>query len=440
MIGPVSTAPDADQGDDEQLARAPTPPPRPSPSPRPSTPHGNTASTPGGSSSSRPSATTTPRLRTRLFATELLLALFAAVGNDPRHRIPPQQPQGNDDEVTPAAASNGHLAGATVSAGDTAAYQEGCGSYLVDQLEALVDLGFKLATGGTEALKPAGARLMARVVTYFAAVPDPVAPECKILDQYQAQFVSALRAALTPGAPPALSMAGGALATTFLESGLADGDAAVMLRLMGLLCAPLSRWRQLSYTAYAESVGVRVKVALLQAHAQCATIGLRSAAAAAGGLGSGLGRTASGRGSLGLARSGSGRGSGFGAPGSVVCEGVVAKAQAPYKELLLLLWGVLLQDQAVLRTQHPAVVAQYRCVGAVQVSTLLTVQACLKQGLGCWIGISLLYYILLTFYSHDCCTCAYRCCVHQDRDGKMSRTHANDTPGRAFVAQVRAVG
>ena len=47
----------------------------------------------------------------------------------------------------------------------------------------------------------------------------------KLLEQYQAQCVSALRAALAPGVSvsPTLSMAGGSLATTFLESGLAAG-------------------------------------------------------------------------------------------------------------------------------------------------------------------------------------------------------------------------
>jgi hypothetical protein len=45
-----------------------------------------------------------------------------------------------------------------------------------------------------------------------------------LIEQYQAQLVSALRAALSPTAGPVLSMAGGALATLFLESGLAAGE------------------------------------------------------------------------------------------------------------------------------------------------------------------------------------------------------------------------
>jgi hypothetical protein len=51
-------------------------------------------------------------------------------------------------------------------------------------------------------------------------------PSCagaRLMEQYQAQLVSALRAALAPAAGPTLSIAGGALATAFLESGLAAG-------------------------------------------------------------------------------------------------------------------------------------------------------------------------------------------------------------------------
>lgn len=62
---------------------------------------------------------------------------------------------------------------------------------------------------------------------------------CPALCAPQAQFVAALRAALKPGAAPALAVCGGTLATSFLSAGLAAGDGAVMRRLMDLLVAPL---------------------------------------------------------------------------------------------------------------------------------------------------------------------------------------------------------
>jgi hypothetical protein len=55
----------------------------------------------------------------------------------------------------------------------------------------------------------------------------------RLIEQYQAQLVSALRAALSPTAGPMLSMAGGALATLFLESGLAAGERVTWLHAMG---------------------------------------------------------------------------------------------------------------------------------------------------------------------------------------------------------------
>lgn len=62
------------------------------------------------------------------------------------------------------------------------------------------------------------------------------------------------------------------LAADFLRAGLAAGDAAVLSRLMGLLTAPLATLaaeRATEDTQYAEWVGVRAHVAVLEAHAQC---------------------------------------------------------------------------------------------------------------------------------------------------------------------------
>lgn len=102
------------------------------------------------------------------------------------------------------------------------------------------------------------------MIEFFGAVSDPLVPDARLLEQYQAQFVSALRAALAVNAPPQQAIAGGQLATTFLESGIAAGDSTVMRRLMELLTVPLARWDALLHPNYAEWVGVRARVALLQ--------------------------------------------------------------------------------------------------------------------------------------------------------------------------------
>ena len=70
------------------------------------------------------------------------------------------------------------------------------------------------------------------------------------------------RASLSAGAAPSLQAAGASLAATFLEKGLAGGDAAVLERLMALLAAPLAQWAAAQPTEplYAEWVDVRAKV------------------------------------------------------------------------------------------------------------------------------------------------------------------------------------
>lgn len=154
-----------------------------------------------------PATAPTPRLRTRLFAARCLARLPAlACGADPRH-------------ATPRAASSAGRAGKGAAEPDT---------WLVGRLQRLVDLGYRMATGQLEvspaeagharplparcllgpppaprhlaqALRPCGARLLRAVVTWFGAAPDPeLPPGHRLLEQYQAQLVSALRWGAVP--------------------------------------------------------------------------------------------------------------------------------------------------------------------------------------------------------------------------------------------------
>ena len=61
------------------------------------------------------------------------------------------------------------------------------------QLQQLVDCAFKMATGQTEALRPIGLRLLRTLLRYFGAAEDPAMEGARLMEQYQAQFVSALR-------------------------------------------------------------------------------------------------------------------------------------------------------------------------------------------------------------------------------------------------------
>jgi hypothetical protein len=64
--------------------------------------------------------------------------------------------------------------------------------FLVQHLQTLVDLGFKLTTGSAESLRPSGAQLLQQLLRFFGTVPDPDVPELLLLEQYQVGAVTIL--------------------------------------------------------------------------------------------------------------------------------------------------------------------------------------------------------------------------------------------------------
>ena len=78
---------------------------------------------------------------------------------------------------------------------------------------------------------------------------DPDVEGARLMEQFQAQILSALRAAAEPGAPPRSLCEGVALAAGCLEAGLAAGDAAVVRRLAGFIAAPTRAWFEAEETS-----------------------------------------------------------------------------------------------------------------------------------------------------------------------------------------------
>lgn len=144
---------DTDEEDRHTAAALPTPASQPAPA----------AAVLAGS---RRSPAGTPRLRTRHFAISCILSLPAAVGSDPRHFD------------LKAAQASGSGRG---------------GDWLVVKLQSLVDTGFRLSSGQLESLRPLGLTLLQAVLHHFGSVEDPLLEGHLILEQYRAQFVSALR-------------------------------------------------------------------------------------------------------------------------------------------------------------------------------------------------------------------------------------------------------
>ena len=204
----------------------------------------NKAISPGNASS----VTLSPRLRTRLFAAKCLLQIPDLI---------------NSLETVDSRHWDYLKALETHSNGD----------WFVMKTQILVDIGFQMVTGQLEAMRGPGIQLLSQLLHYLGKTFDPLAPQELLLAQYQAQYVSTLRASLADSASPEVQAAGAGLAASFLEKGLAGNDAVVLDKLLGLLCAPLSKWLKglpdPAQASYAEWVAARARVALLESHAHC---------------------------------------------------------------------------------------------------------------------------------------------------------------------------
>lgn len=153
--GSEEGASDTDEEDRHTAAALPTPASQPS--------HTAESSPAAAVLAGARRAAGTPRLRTRHFAISCILDIPTAVGNDPRHF-------------------------------DLKAAQTfGTGDWMVVKLQSLVDTGFRLASGQLESLRPLGLNLLQAVLHHFGSVEDPLLEDHLILEQYRAQFVSALR-------------------------------------------------------------------------------------------------------------------------------------------------------------------------------------------------------------------------------------------------------
>ena len=223
----------------------------------------------------QPSTAALPSWRTRAFAAELMARVPDAVG-DARAHFDLANARACAAALPPGAPPPG---------------------WLVLHLQAAVDLGYRVATAPTAALRPWGLVLLRRLLARWGAVPDPDVPAAALMEQYAAQVLSSLRAALSPGCAPNACAAGALLASEFVACGLSARDPAVHKRVLALLGAATAVWGPPpaaeadadaepapEYSAWSRMC---TKAALLIAHARMASAApddvlLRSAQAKAG--------------------------------------------------------------------------------------------------------------------------------------------------------------
>ncbi|CAM8906100.1 unnamed protein product [Rhodiola kirilowii] len=177
------------------------------------------------------------RYRTRIFAAECLRHLLKAVGNAPAHF--------------------------NLSLAREAAF----GDWLVLHVHELVSLAYQISTTQLESLQPIGVEVLSAIIDKFEMIEDPELPGHLLLEQYQAQLVSACRTALDVSSGPILLEAGLCLATKILTSGIISADQASVKRIYSQISRPLDDFKDLYYPSFAEWVSCKIKVRLLVAHA-----------------------------------------------------------------------------------------------------------------------------------------------------------------------------
>ncbi|MBA0578497.1 hypothetical protein Gorai_020776, partial [Gossypium raimondii] len=182
------------------------------------------------------------RYRTRVFAAECLSYLPEAVGTNPAHF---------DLSLASRKVANEQVSG----------------DWLVLQVQELISVAYQISTIQFENMRPIGVRLLSSVVDKFETVPDPELPGHFLLEQYQAQLISAVRTALDTSSGPILLEAGLLLATKIMTSGIISGDQAAVKRIFSLLSRPLDDFKDLYYPSFAEWVSCKIKIRLLAAHA-----------------------------------------------------------------------------------------------------------------------------------------------------------------------------
>ncbi|CAL5053041.1 unnamed protein product [Urochloa decumbens] len=183
------------------------------------------------------------RYRTRVFAAECVSHVPIAVGAEPAHF---------DLLLARSAIAKG-----TYLSND----------WLVLKLQELVSLSYQISTGQFEGMQPIGVKLLCLIMDKFGMAVDPEFPGHILLEQFQAQLVSAVRTAISTTSGPLLLEAGLELATRVMTSSIIGGDRVALNRLFSLIERPLSDIEGLFYPSFADWVVCKIKVRLLTAHA-----------------------------------------------------------------------------------------------------------------------------------------------------------------------------
>ncbi|PRP83338.1 HEAT repeat containing 5B [Planoprotostelium fungivorum] len=136
------------------------------------------------------------------------------------------------------------------------------GDFLIYNVADLVSMGFISATSDADTIRPYGVQLLKLLVDTMGETIDPDYAGHPILEQYQAQFVSALRPAFAAEAPPTVTQSACGLLQSYLRSPIIR-DNRMASKILNLIANPVENLKELSYKAYNEDSATMVQLSIL---------------------------------------------------------------------------------------------------------------------------------------------------------------------------------
>ncbi|ORZ32786.1 armadillo-type protein [Catenaria anguillulae PL171] len=113
------------------------------------------------------------------------------------------------------------------------------GDWLVSRLGELIRVAFTASTALSHTVRREGLALLEDVLDHFSVTEDPDFPGHRLLEQYQAQFSSALTPAFTAEADPEIVATASHVCARYIGSGITD-DLLTLSRIIRLLTQALS--------------------------------------------------------------------------------------------------------------------------------------------------------------------------------------------------------
>jgi hypothetical protein len=173
-------------------------------------------------------------LETRVFVMECLCSVFSWVAEDDRHWDIVKANESHD------------------------------GDWLILQLQNLINSGFKICTGNLPALQPKGIHLLNIAVEKFGGEVDPDYEGHQLMEQYQAQLLSALRSSFEQSALPTMTTVGLELAANLIEKNILGDDVATLKRVLNLMCKCLEYFKPGHESHYSEQIIDKLKIVTME--------------------------------------------------------------------------------------------------------------------------------------------------------------------------------